>query len=193
MKDINIFLVRHGQSEANKDESIYFLKKDYELVLTDLGQEQAKAAGIYLNGLMSDKDVAAFVSPYARTRETWGIIQSQLKDFKVSYHENPLIREQEYKIFSTPEDVKAKKQEQKEFGDFWYRFKNAESVADVYQRVHVFFNYLLLSKLNGDLKGNVVIVAHEIVIRAFLLILDGQVYENHKVDIKNCEVIHRKI
>lgn len=142
MKDINIFLVRHGQSEANKDESVYFLKKDYELVLTDLGQEQAKAAGIYLNGLMSDKDVAAFVSPYARTRETWGIIQSQLKDFKISYHENPLIREQEYKIFSTPEDVKAKKQEQKEFGDFWYRFKNAESVADVYQRVHVFFNYL---------------------------------------------------
>ena len=40
-----IIMIRHGQSAANADTSIYNRVPDYRIPLTELGLEQAKAAG----------------------------------------------------------------------------------------------------------------------------------------------------
>ena len=42
---MNIYLVRHGQSEGNIDPTIYTHTADHAIPLSDLGREQAKEAG----------------------------------------------------------------------------------------------------------------------------------------------------
>ena len=41
----NLYLVRHGQSQANVDEEIYKSIPDHRIALTDKGQTQAAFAG----------------------------------------------------------------------------------------------------------------------------------------------------
>lgn len=189
-----LFLIRHGESAANKDRSVYFKVMDHEIPLTDLGQNQATECGIKLRSMLYGSKASVFVSPYLRARETWQGIKKELYEGQELVEaESPLIREQEYKIFADEADVVLKKQEREAFGPFFYRYKNAESTADVYLRVQTFVNYLILQKLNGQLKENVVVVAHEVVLRMFLMILDRLPHEKAKVDIGNCEIVERDI
>lgn len=41
----NIYLIRHGQSQGNIDQAIYRETPDHAIGLSDLGVEQARAAG----------------------------------------------------------------------------------------------------------------------------------------------------
>jgi broad specificity phosphatase PhoE len=189
-----LFLIRHGESAANKDRSVYLTVRDHNIPLTDIGQSQATECGIKLRPMLYGSKVSVFVSPYLRTRETWQAIKKELyADQSLVESENPLLREQEYKIFTDEQEVILKKQEREEFGPFFYRYKNAESTADVYLRVQTFLNYLILQKINGQLRENVVVVAHEVVLRMFLMILDRLPHEKAKVDIMNCEIVERDI
>lgn len=188
-----LFLIRHGESAANKDRAVYFSVMDHEIPLTDLGRVQATECGQKLKDLINGSKTAVFVSPYKRTRETWQGIKKELGDLSLVESENPLLREQEYKIFADEQEVLLKKQEREAFGPFFYRYKNAESTADVYLRVQTFVNYLILKKLSGQLRDNVVIVAHEVVLRMFLMIIDNLSHEKVKVDIGNCSIIERDI
>ncbi len=45
----NLYLVRHGESQANADEEIYKSIPDHRIALTDKGQTQAAFAGKELN------------------------------------------------------------------------------------------------------------------------------------------------
>lgn len=54
---MRIFLVRHGESEGNIDENIYKHTADHDIALTDLGLEQARECGKFLNEYL-DKNPA---------------------------------------------------------------------------------------------------------------------------------------
>jgi broad specificity phosphatase PhoE len=49
----NIILIRHGQSEANVDKTIYKTKPDYAMELTELGKQQALEAGLKIKEYLS--------------------------------------------------------------------------------------------------------------------------------------------
>lgn len=184
-----LFLVRHGQSEGNIDKTVYFTVPDHKVTLTDLGRTQAAEAGKELADKLMEKAVV-FLSPYDRARETYDIMSKSLKNIS-SIQENPLLREQEYKVFSSMEDYSAVHKVKKAFGDFFYRYKRAESKADVYQRVFTFVNHLLLLKTLGKLDNNVIIVGHEIMIQMMLKVLDGSKYDETLTPIENCEIVER--
>jgi 2,3-bisphosphoglycerate-dependent phosphoglycerate mutase len=76
-----IFLVRHGQSQANVDQEVNKRVADHAIELTEAGHKQATAAGKFLGdyisemeptcGLYSDLDaIRLWHSPYRRTRQT---------------------------------------------------------------------------------------------------------------------------
>ncbi len=67
MKPHRIFLIRHGESEANVDVSVHETKPDHQMDLTDLGVSQAEAAGSKLSALLSGEPLAAYISPFRRT------------------------------------------------------------------------------------------------------------------------------
>lgn len=98
----NLFLVRHGQSEANVmqkaskagDQSLYteetMTVPDRSWRLTALGVEQAKAAGAWIAAQNVDFD-RAIVSTYTRTRETAANL-----GLDVPWEENRVIRERSW-------------------------------------------------------------------------------------------------
>lgn len=71
---MRILLVRHGESEGNIDQSVYAVKGDCDIQLTDTGWKQAKAVGQFLakryDADQTQEWPRLYVSPYQRTQET---------------------------------------------------------------------------------------------------------------------------
>jgi broad specificity phosphatase PhoE len=98
-----LILVRHGQSLGNVDERLYATTPDNAMPLTELGWEQAKAAGIELKRILSSTksttttassnsecgSVHFILSPYVRTVETFhGIVAAWCDPSEFSYIED---------------------------------------------------------------------------------------------------------
>lgn len=116
-----IFLVRHGESEANVDKAILLRKPDHAIGLSEKGERQAVEAGRWLedhldrvitrapnprNGTERPKDlIRMWVSPYRRTRETGAGLMNVLgpsPDGRPPWcevKEHVLLCEQQYGLF----------------------------------------------------------------------------------------------
>lgn len=127
-----ILLIRHGQSQANVNVELYKTLPDNQIGLTEKGQEMALEAGKKLKSIIGDESVKFYVSPYKRTRQTFkGILQSITNNFyKTSFETR--IREQEYG--NLQRNMEEQFKEMEKCGEFFYRFVNGESGADVYNR-----------------------------------------------------------
>lgn len=77
MKKLRVLLVRHGESEANRNQEIGKRKADHAVELTEEGNAQAKACGSFLAKYLVTcgegevfEAVRLWHSPYRRTRQT---------------------------------------------------------------------------------------------------------------------------
>ncbi|KAA3487275.1 phosphoglycerate mutase-like protein AT74 [Gossypium australe] len=183
----HIILVRHGESEGNKDTSAYSTIPDHKISLTEHGRAQARLAGSRLRDLISshgssqDWRVYFYVSPYERTRSTLREIgKSFSKKRVIGVREECRIREQDFGNFQVEERMKATKETREKFGRFFYRFPEGESAADVFDRVSmVYFTGFLeslwrdidLNRLNNDPSQdlNLIIISHGLASRVFLM------------------------
>jgi 2,3-bisphosphoglycerate-dependent phosphoglycerate mutase len=169
-----VYLVRHGESEANLDPTAY-KKGDHAIGLTPRGADQARAAADRLRGELLEKHPAAspivWTSPYARCRQTAAPIAELLG---CPIRESVLIREQEYGLFDGltddecgaryPEWIDRQKRLTASLGKFYFRYPGGESRADVSQRVHQFFG-----TIHRDTFDPVIVVCHGVTVRAFLM------------------------
>lgn len=173
MKPINIFLVRHGQSEGNLNKEIYKDRPDYALNLTPLGKQQANKAGENLKPIIGDTSVQFYVSPFWRTRQTYMEIRNSFPyDNRYIYYEDPRLREQEWgNNMESREGYKDKIEEYRDsYGHFYYRFRDGgESCADVFDRVSDFMGTLFRDFEKKNFPLNVVIVTHGMAMRVFLM------------------------
>lgn len=192
---MQIILIRHGQSQSNVDRTI-LEKKDFfdnMVELTDLGKQQAREAGDKLSQLLDSKTKNyLYYSPYTRTKQTREEFLSTFKKNIEEFVEHPLLIEQEFKDFANQEEVTEKKLRRQSRGKMYYRYKNGESPLDVFGRVVNFLNEI---KINHDHQDNVIIIAHEVVIRCIIHSLMKMDIDQHlKLDISNCEInIFKKI
>lgn len=169
MKPRRIILVRHGESEGNIDRSTYAVKPDFKLLLTEAGIQQAFEAGAKLKGITAEEPVMFYVSPMWRTRMTFEHIATHYDPLLFRWKEDPRLREQEWGHFR---DLKANIQiddERNKFGTFYYRIKDGESCADVYDRVSDFMHSIYRDFEKKDFPANVVIVTHGMTMRLFLM------------------------
>lgn len=67
MKPNPFILVRHGESEGIVDKSLYHVKHDYALELTENGKLQAREAGSKIKDMVGDESLFFYVSPMWRT------------------------------------------------------------------------------------------------------------------------------
>lgn len=168
MKPKRIILVRHGQSEGNEDSLNYETIPDYALNLTQ-GQTQAIGAGHEIASIIGNEEVKAYISPYYRTRQTYDNIQSVLQNRICGCHEDPRIREQDCGHLRHPDDSRLLIQERNKYSLFYYRMKDGESGADVYDRESVFFETLYRDFKKEDYPENTLIVTHGMTLRIFLM------------------------
>ena len=164
-----IILVRHGNSEANNNYDLYLTIPDNKIHLSQKGIEQAKEAGKRLKKLLGNESIQFYVSPYTRTKETYENILESLKDNVSSCIYVSSLREQEYGNLQS--DMANQFKEQEKVGEYFYRFKNGESGADVHARMSIFLQYLFRRILAIDYQkyDNVVIVSHNLAIRLFMM------------------------
>ncbi len=84
-----LILVRHGESEGNRDR--IFTTNPFELALTETGRRQAREAAAKIGAEFAPELVIS--SPYARARDTARIIAAELKlplEIEPSLHEREM-------------------------------------------------------------------------------------------------------
>ncbi|KAF5020083.1 hypothetical protein F66182_7889 [Fusarium sp. NRRL 66182] len=176
-----IILVRHGQSEGNKNREIHQTVPDHRVKLTSEGWNQARDAGRRLRKLLRPDDTLHFfTSPYRRTRETTeGILESLTSDdaspspfqrSSIKVYEEPRLREQDFGNFQPcSAEMERMWQERADYGHFFYRIPNGESAADAYDRVSGFNESLWRQFGEDDFASVCVLVTHGLMSRVFLM------------------------
>ena len=169
MKPKRIILIRHGESEANIDKTVHAKKPDYAMELTAKGLSQADSAGKELKKLLGNESAFFYVSPYWRTRSTFEQIAKNFDRQKISWGEEPRLREQEWGHLVNPEQNEKNDKDRDAFGTFYYRIPHGESAADVYDRVSDFFGTMHRDFEKESFPDNAVIITHGMTIRLFLM------------------------
>jgi probable phosphoglycerate mutase len=122
-----LILVRHGESEGNRDRQF---TQDVDVPLTELGREQARAAGEKIARLCTPKRL--FASPYARARHTAEIV-GQIVNLPVEIE--PDLREQSFGVFAGKPYESLLSDAAYHEGPRWnWRPHEGESLVDVYER-----------------------------------------------------------
>ncbi|KAK3314996.1 histidine phosphatase superfamily [Apodospora peruviana] len=176
-----IILIRHAQSEGNKNRDIHQTIPDHRVKLTQDGWQQAYEAGRRLRALLrADDTLHFFTSPYRRTRETTeGILATLTSDepepspFKrnnIKVYEEPRLREQDFGNFQPcSAEMERMWQERADYGHFFYRIPNGESAADAYDRISGFNESLWRQFSEDDFASVCVLVTHGLMSRVFLM------------------------
>ena len=176
-----IILIRHAQSEGNKNREIHQNTPDHRVPLTTEGQQQALDAGRQLRTLLRPDDTLHFfTSPYRRTRETTeGILTSLTSNdpspsafprHTIKVYEEPRLREQDFGNFQPgAEAMHAMWQQRADYGHFFFRIPNGESAADAYDRVSGFNDSLWRRFDDKDCASVFVLVTHGLMSRVFLM------------------------
>lgn len=164
-----IILVRHAESIANKDESVYFTTPDSKHELSPHGIEQALQAGAAINAMLgAGESVALYHSPFLRAKQTAALIARGLGGRPRLVREDPRLREQEWGNIQTAAELAISRHVRAQVGRFYYRFATGESGADVYDRVASFLNGMWRDVHGGPRVDNIVIVSHGLTLRLLL-------------------------
>jgi broad specificity phosphatase PhoE len=167
---LNIYLIRHGEAEHNVDKTVMAHTHDSQHSLTELGHKQAQITAEFFKTIVTPKTVL-YSSPYLRTMQTAQAIHSSLPE-GIPFYENPLIREWELgNLYDFTDRTPEKKKEFKAAGQFYFRFQNGESLADVYLRATMFMNTVVERAKQQQRYENVVIVTHAAFIHMLLTFL----------------------
>ena len=181
-RTIRIFLVRHGQSEANLDKTVNARLPDHKIELSPAGRHQATAVGKYLAETLADSQrVRILCSPYMRARQTSEGIEQALAAAAVRFDKREAIelREMHFGLFDGIADEDLPKIFPREFehyekhkrfeGEFFAPMPLGESRCSVADRVKGVFGTILrdASADRPDPITDFVIVSHGVTIRGF--------------------------
>jgi broad specificity phosphatase PhoE len=207
MKPQLIYLIRHGESEGNIDDSIYKHIPDWKVNLTKTGKEQAVEAGKKLikdfwvemenppfNGYLNPdiRRMIFYTSPYYRTRQTTAQINGF---FAETVKEDPRLREQEWSMFADDLSKEKIERERVNFGKFFYRMPHGESGADVYDRITTFIDTLYRDFEKEDYPIASCLVSHGLAIKAFIMRffhLSVEEFDSTETP-ENCEIFKMRL
>jgi broad specificity phosphatase PhoE len=179
--------VRHGQSQGNvardaADEAgaheIDIDMRDVDVPLSELGKDQAAAAGRWFAALpRQDRPEIILASPYIRAKQTAEIIcrEGALAGGSAHTIVDERLREREFGIFDrlTTAGIRHRFPDEaahrRRLGKFYHRPPGGESWADVILRLRSMLNTINLHYCDR----RVMIVCHQVVVLCFRYILDG--------------------
>lgn len=181
---IRIFLLRHGESEANLDKRINARQPDHSVPLSAEGHRQAASAGQFLaQTLAGGGRVRIVVSPYVRARQTSAAVERAFDDAAIRYDRREAIelRELEFGLFDGvadadlpalfPLEYEHYEKYRRFAGEFFAPMPLGESRCNVADRVKAAFGTILrdASPDRPDPIRNFVVVSHGVTIRCFRL------------------------
>ncbi|MFM1652591.1 histidine phosphatase family protein [Brevibacillus sp. B_LB10_24] len=187
---MNIYLIRHGESEHNVDRFRMAHTHDSKHALTERGRKQANLTGQFMSRQIMGNAVL-YSSPYLRTIETAKAIHAMLPA-ETPFYENPLLREWELgNLYDFNGRTPEAKREFKAAGRFYYRYQNGESAADVYLRSALFMNTVVQRLVQQQRYEHLLVVSHAAFIHMYLAFLLNWPVEKMEVyePVENASVI----
>ena len=194
----NIFIIRHGQSEANanvrgllSEERKYVIDSAFDI--TDLGREQAENAAVNILHTLNchvpnpfNRQFTMLTSPYTRTRSTAKVVKNILKNLNaeiVKEIEDPRLVEQDFGDFDfqyrgkwpeiSPHSFEINQAKYNDnAGRFFARLENGENLLDVYNRVSLFVTTRLEREMHNTEVQNFIIVTHGNTMRILKMFLE---------------------
>lgn len=171
MKQTNLVLVRHGQSEWNK-KNLFTGWKDPNL--TDLGIEEAKKAG----NLLKERGLAfdiMFTSDLFRAQETGRIILEQMNLGHIEVVKDQSLNERNYGDLAGLNKDEARVKWGEKQVHIWRRSYDipppgGESLKNTAERVLPYFNSEILPKIKES--QNILVAAHGNSLRALVMELE---------------------
>ena len=171
MKQTNLVLVRHGQSEWNK-KNLFTGWKDPNL--TDLGIEEAKKAG----NLLKERGLAfdiMFTSDLFRAQETGRIILDQMNLSHIEVVKDQSLNERNYGDLAGLNKDEARVKWGDEQVHIWRRSfdippPGGESLKNTAERVLPYFNSEILQKIRES--QNILVADHGNSLRALVMELE---------------------
>ena len=171
MKQTNLVLVRHGQSEWNK-KNLFTGWKDPNL--TDLGIEEAMKAG----NLLKERGLAfdiMFTSDLFRAQETGRIILEQMNLGHIEVIKDQSLNERNYGDLAGLNKDEARVKWGEEQVHIWRRSYDipppgGESLQNTAERVLPYFNSEILPKIKES--QNILVAAHGNSLRALVMELE---------------------
>ncbi|KPI44735.1 Phosphoglycerate mutase-like protein AT74H [Cyphellophora attinorum] len=159
-----ILIIRHAQSEGNRDKTIHQTTPDHKVPLTTEAKPKpspqapnsANSSATTTPSTSSSAPIAALAKPQKRSR--------------IKVYEEPRLREQDFGNFQPGTDeVERLWRERADYGHFFYRIPNGESGADVYDRITSFNGSLWRRFSEDDMASVAVLVTHGLCSRVFLM------------------------
>ena len=199
----SLLLVRHAESagnvarelaEANGDPLIDIALRDMDVPLSELGERQSRAVGLWLAGLGRRAPSVVLTSPYVRAERTASIALAAA-GLELPLVLDERLREREFGVLDrlTKAGIQQRFPDQAEarsrIGKFYHRPPGGESWCDVALRVRS-----VLDSVTREHSGkHVMIVAHQVVILMFRYVIErlgeGDVLRiSRDVDLANCSV-----
>ena len=179
-----LILVRHGQSEGNvaaeaadRDalERIDVPARDPDVVLSDLGRDQAEAVGRWLGSLPKDeRPEGLWTSPSRRARQTAEIAVGAA-GLDIPRRVDERLRDRDMGITDklTGAGIRAAYPEEAErrewIGKFYYRPPGGESWADVAMRVRA----VLTDLANTEKHDRILVTGHDVVLLLFCYVAEA--------------------
>jgi hypothetical protein len=97
---VRVYLIRHGESEANIRPALLQEQSDHMIPLSEEGRRQAAQVGEFLKALKLEEKCRILVSPYKRARDTADIIlQTSGSSMFHDLRENIFLGEQQFGLF----------------------------------------------------------------------------------------------
>lgn len=197
---MKIYLIRHGESIMNTCENDSIGEIDSKVWLTEHGRQQAIASAKFLKaysdgaGDLEDlSKVRVWISPYARTRETFNIFD-EIIGFKkkgIKCFEDFLLAEQEFGLFDSipkdkweetyPAEYAYYQKLKKNGGKFYARCPMGESPKDVAIRCRIFSD-TIWRDYNKSGIDTLYLFVHGTVLRCFALAWNHYSPERYNVE-----------
>lgn len=201
---LKVYIVRHGESEANVNKIEYIRKQDHEIMLTEKGHAQATAlAGKIFQENDPFTDYNIITSPYFRAESTAINFIKELSEIKKNRSIQPGIEtgftqdgtlnnytkdirliEQSFGKIRTMQERHILLNERRQSSKFFYRFNNGESGWDVAIRTKPFVDELLKKT------GVYVVFTHGITAQMIYMNMTGasyEAYDNNNIQrLANC-------
>ncbi len=197
---LEIYLVRHGQTDPNVDELQSQLPNT---PLNQIGKEQARVVGQELSALNINSTSKIYASDYVRAVQTAQIIASECND-NISIDLSDKLREGDWgnwRVKTASEKFQLRKQARQSYGqtrDAWVSYKgdgSVESYAQMHERLKNFLTNSVIPDIHThELPENtsIVLVSHGLFIIATLYhLLEYNPKTGFRID--NCGWIKLKV
>lgn len=151
-----VYLVRHGESVANKD---LILSGAFDHPLTDTGRAQARQAGDRLRGIHF---AGVFTSVLARAVETAALILEECGGHGGQWVRDARLNERDFGIYENVAqgwiaDNHGHDALQRIHTDVGFRVDRGESIRDVFDRTSRYFDETVRP---AAVEGNILVVSH---------------------------------